>query len=422
MKTYAVFVILAIAFGFISYNANPKGYDFDIDYYSVIHRPPQSPPIQLKDLTSDCKATSQYRHDAQRTGVAPDSTRPQVEAKMIKHLKPLNVDIHTASKSTPTIDDTGVYVGSDAGWFFKYDHDGNLLWKFSVPGSKNGIHGSAALDQKKVYIGAYNGFMYALDKNNGSVVWANPVGDYIGASPLLANGSLYISAETSHPDGLLAKLDCNSGRTLWVSDWLEGHSHSSPAYDPETKRILVGANSGKFFAFEEKDGSLAWSAQLDGQNKGTPLIWQGKVYFGSWDKSYYAYDIKTGKQIWEQFMGGRIQTSLTLVPGEGIGITNTKVGQIIGIGIDLESGAILWRLKHGDRNNQYSILVTKKSKEETYLAWSRCKEYQLCVLNAKTGALLKNTQLPGSYSGVPFAFNDRVYISLDRDDGFVIFQ
>ena len=48
-------------------------------------------------------------------------------------------------------------------------------------------------------------------------IWfGNPVADYIGASPLLAGGFLYISAETSHPDGLVAKIDCNTGKTLWV--------------------------------------------------------------------------------------------------------------------------------------------------------------------------------------------------------------
>ena len=174
----------------------------------------KSEPIRLKVLDSSCRATAQYRYDEKRTGVAPEFSQPKLKLKIIKKVS-VNVGIHNASKSSPTVDDSGIYIGSDGGWFWKMNHDGKILWSFYVPGAENGIHGSPAMDDKKVYIGAYNGFLYALDKMNGDLVWANPVGDYVGASPLLAGGFLYISGETSHPDGFVAKIDCNTGEVLW---------------------------------------------------------------------------------------------------------------------------------------------------------------------------------------------------------------
>ena len=149
------------------------------------------------------------------------------------------------------------------------------------------------------------------------------------------------------------------------------------------------------------------------------MVWDGTAYFGSWDKNYHAYDLKTGNERWKQFMGGRIQTSLTLVPGKDIGVTNTKIGDIIGI--NLKDGEILWRLRHGDRNHQFSVLVTEDPKRPgEFLAWSRCKEYQLCTLDAVTGKLLNNIDLPGSFTSVPFAWKDKIYISLDKNQGLVI--
>ena len=380
----------------------------------------KAPPTQFKNLDSSCKATAQYRYNEKRTGVAPETSQPKPKLKIIKRI-PLNAGIHNASKSSPTVDDSGVYIGSDTGWFWKMNHDGEILWSFYIPGSGNGIHGSPAVDDKKVYIGAYNGFLYALDKMKGDLVWANPVADYIGASPLLAGGYLYISAETSHPDGLVAKIDCNTGQTLWVSQWLGGHSHSSPTYDENNKLILTGANSGRFYAFHEDSGKTAWKLQTHGQIKGTAMIHGSQVFFGSWSKNYQSLDVKTGKKNWHSFMVGRIQTSLTLVPGENIGITNAPMGEIIGI--NLTDGTISWRLRHGDSNNQFSVLVTRDpDRQGEYLAWSRCQKFQLCTLDAKTGKLIHNIDLSGSFTSVPFAYKKRIYISLNESGGLLILE
>jgi outer membrane protein assembly factor BamB len=406
---------------FLSYLANPNFYSFGNDYEKIVDKAYVAPPTRYKELNSSCSATTQYLYHQDRTGVAPDTARPKAQVSIIHHQRPLNIDIHSASKSTPVVDDSGMYVGSDSGWFWKMDHQGQVIWSLYLPGSDNGIHGTAVVDDKKVYIGAYNGFMYALDKTNGDLVWSVPVGHFIGASPLLANGALYIAAETSHPDGFLAKIDCNTGKSQWVSPWFGGHSHSSPSYDSQNKQLLVGANSGRFYAIDEATGRVNWQVQLTGQIKGTPMVWENKVYFSSWDKYYHAYDLNTGKQVWKQYMGGRVQTSLALVPGVNLGLTNNKVGDIAAL--NLETGEFQWRLRHGDPNSQFSILITKDPKrEDKYLAWSRCKEFQLCVLDAQTGQLIHNLQLPGSFTSVPFAYQDKVFISLDKDKGLVVLQ
>ena len=418
---YGIISLASIVIAILAFQANPDFLLYRGNYSKIISKAYQSEHAQFKTLNSSCENVAQYRYDERRQGIAPDEYQPKVKAQIVKHIFPLNVDIHGASKSSPTIDDTGVYIGSDTGWFWKMNHDGEVLWRFYVPGSLNGIHGSAAVDDKKVYIGTYNGFMYALDKENGDLVWANPVAQYVGASPLIAGGALYIAGETSHPDGIVTKLDCNTGKTIWVSEWLGGHSHSSPSFDKVTNSILVGANSGRFFVLDAETGATRWDKQLGGQIKGTPMVWDGTVYFGSWDKHYHAYYIKSGEERWSQFMGGRIQTSLSLIPEKEIGITNTKVGEIIGI--SLKDGEILWRLKHGDGNHQFSALITKDPKRENeYLAWSRCKEYQICVLDGVTGKLQNNIDLPGSFTSVPYAYKDKIYISLDKDQGMVILQ
>lgn len=423
MKNYGIaisFTVLFLSVTVLVLLGNPQFYNVNSDLNKILAVPSLSPATRFKNLDSSCTGmNTQFRYNSARTGLAPNSAQPKAKVAVLKHLQPFNVDIHGASKSSPTIDDSGVYVGSDSGQLIKMDHEGEILWSFYVPGSSNGIHGSPALDEKKVYIGAYDGIMYALDKENGELVWATPVGDYIGASPLLANGFLYIAAETAKPDGLLAKMDCNSGEVIWNSQWLGGHSHSSPTYDETNKAIVLGANSGRIYSFAEDDGHLLWKEQTHGPIKGTPMIWQNAVYFSSWDKNFHGRDLKTGNSLWESFMGGRMQTSLSLIPDYNLGITNTRMGEIVAL--NLKTGDIQWRLQHGDNDHMSSALITKTFNGK-YLVWSRCKDTQLCVLDGKTGTLLHNLELPGGYTSMPFAYGDKVYISLDSDFGFVILQ
>jgi eukaryotic-like serine/threonine-protein kinase len=44
----------------------------------------------------------------------------------------------------------------------------------------------------RVYFGALDGFLYALDRSNGELVWKLAFGAPIHATPVFASGRLYI--------------------------------------------------------------------------------------------------------------------------------------------------------------------------------------------------------------------------------------
>ena len=414
-----LFTVYSLGILYLSYQANPRFFFIGDDYYQIIVKPPKAPATLVALLNSSCQAISQFRHDPKRQG-ALLTAQPSAQAKIVEHIYPINVGIHGASKASPAIDETGIYIGSDTGFFWKMDFSGKILWSFYAANSKNGFHGTAALDNKKAYIGAYDGFMYAFDKMTGKLSWANPVGDFVGASPLLADGALYISVETGNPNGLVTKLDCNTGETLWNSQWLGGHSHSSPTFDAENDLVLTGANSGRVYAFDNQTGDTRWELQVGGPIKGTLSIHKGVTYFGAWDKMYYAVETKTGEKLWRLPVGGRIQTSLTLVPELNLGITNTPVGKLVAI--DLTSGEVQWSDEHGDKNHYFSVLVTGKKDSKGSLVWARCGESQLCVYDGKTGKKLNQLKLPGSFTGVPVAYKNRIYISLVDNHGLVVLE
>ncbi len=64
--------------------------------------------------------------------------------------------------------------------------------------------------------------------------------------------------------------------------------------------MYIGSSEGKFRALDLLSGKLQWQFDgLGGFVETRPLIYDGKVIFGSWDQHLYALDARTGKLAWK---------------------------------------------------------------------------------------------------------------------------
>jgi outer membrane protein assembly factor BamB len=268
---------------------------------------PEMPPVHGRayDDRALGQVTFQYRRSVARTGVDEAKTSaplPELGALRVEWSKPgMNIGVHDASKSSPAVDDSGVYVGTDSGWIAAFEHDGRLRWKMHVSSAERGVHATAALDERRLYIGASNGTFYALDKASGDLAWAVRLGDAIGSSAAVDGDAIYVSVETFRPlDGYVAKLERRTGRVLWRSAWLGEPSQSSPTIDRDAGLVLIGSNDGRFRALHAADGSQAWSIATRGPVKDTAALVDGHVYFTSMKGVLYAADAHSGHVEWER--------------------------------------------------------------------------------------------------------------------------
>lgn len=360
-------------------------------------------------------ATSQYRGGVERRGVY-ENEKLGLDLEVQQISDTLNVEVHAASKASPAIDDSGIYVGSDSGWFYKYGLDGQVKWKFNFTTATKGIHATAVLDQKRVYIGAYNGRFYALDKETGHPDWILELGVAIGASAVLYDNALYVSVETSHPNGYIAKINPADGKVIWVSGWLGGHPHSSPALWPEKKRLFVGCNSMRFFSLDMDTGRVIWTFNGEGQIKGTPTVIDGHVYFTSWGRKIFALNAETGEDEWETFIGGEVQSSPTYVPDADLLVAHAAGGQLTAV--KRATGEIAWTRQTGMRRSILSATVTRDQKGTGWIVWTKCSVDDFCALDPRTGKTLKSWRV-GVLTGVPVPFKGEIYLALDYPDTFV---
>ncbi|MCF7817068.1 MAG: PQQ-binding-like beta-propeller repeat protein [Kiritimatiellales bacterium] len=92
--------------------------------------------------------------------------------------------------STPAVTPNAVVYSSDNGFVYAVDREvGKLLWKFDA----GGLPGSPVIAKDKVVISS-DGTLYLLDLKDGKKLWAKEISDEI-TSPAIINGMIVVGAD-----------------------------------------------------------------------------------------------------------------------------------------------------------------------------------------------------------------------------------
>ena len=143
-------------------------------------------------------------------------------------------------------------AGGASGWKFRADaantgvyDDGGVRpsnvqkWSYTTGGI---VYSSPAISNGMVYVGSYDGNVYALNAADGTKVWSYVTGG-TASSPAVANGLVYIGGT----DGYIYALNAADGTKLW-SYWI-GYGNagfSSPAVDNGV--VYVGSFDNNVYA------------------------------------------------------------------------------------------------------------------------------------------------------------------------------
>ncbi|XGC81984.1 PQQ-binding-like beta-propeller repeat protein [Bdellovibrio bacteriovorus] len=369
-------------------------------------------------LAQPSEASSMYRGNSNRWGRADIPEKDLFSAFALKwQVKDLNNGIHRASKSSPAVDNDGFYIADDTGFLRAYDWQGNLKWQFYSGVSSRGFHSTPLTDKDSIYFGDYAGYMYCLNKHDGSTRWVTKAGMTIGSSPLLHNGVLYVGVELNGPDGFLLALDAKNGNWLWNSAFIGNHPHSSPALDSASDLLFMGSNTGMLQAFNLKDGKEHWSFASKDDIKCSPLVMNDSVYFSSWDGFIYSLNTKKGTLNWKTALdGGSMSCPSISRDGKTIAITGAKQNFVL----ESESGKIRWvsGIENIPNRAQSSPLILSYEKEETVVFL--CDQQGLCFYDLQSGDLKQVIKLTGGFSSSPVYYNGHLFLATSGADGLLV--
>ena len=263
-----------------------------------------------------------------------------------------------------------LYIGSAEGELVALDRSsGKRLWIFELRGedeSERAIYGTPAVDDGTVYVGGYDGFLYALSLV-GELKWQERVGGLFEdeVSPIV-------------------------GSPVVVGDL-----------------VLVGSSDGSLYAFDAVEGSVEWTFETDGKVWSTPAVLDGVAYFGSLDHYVYAVRLDDVSEVWRFKTKGAVAATPAVADGR------VYVGSFDGTfyALDANTGDVIWRFDGASNWFWGQALVVGD------IVYVPSMDGNLYALDADTGGRLWTVETEGPIVGAPAVVFDM--IAVPSDDGRV---
>jgi outer membrane protein assembly factor BamB len=206
-------------------------------------------------------------------------------------------------RSSPAFGDGTVYAGSADGSVYAIDAvSGKQRWRFDTEGrglvsrefgfDRRTVQSSPALDAGTLYVGARDGFLYAIDRASGALRWRyDHKVSWINASPALAGGLVYAGSSDGHFE---QAVDAATGVERWRTPtqlvvW------GSAAVVGQT--LYVGEANGTFYALDAGTGAARWQWRAGGRIYGSAALADSTIYIGADDGTLNALVTRAGPAL-----------------------------------------------------------------------------------------------------------------------------
>jgi outer membrane protein assembly factor BamB len=363
---------------------------------------------------SDFSATifTQFRGGPAHNGVSPTGVSPNHKYQLRWKSEPMAIGHYLASKSSPSVDDDNVYVGMDDGVLRALNRrTGELVWSVATHSfyteqerdgdTHFGIHGTPAVDDRYVYIGDYDGYLYAIDKQDGTLVWERKLGDSIGASPTIYEGYIYMAVEYATMDGRIFVVNAENGETRWKSPLLGAHAHSSVTIDRDNRLMFVGANNGKLYCFAMDTGTQRWVFAAEGAIKSTAAVADGAVFVTAFDMQLHAVSVDDGSALFTVQMDDVSLSSPAVFENSVVfGSHDSRL-----VSVDDSTGEIQWTF---DTDAPILSSATIIADDGSIVFGSR--DRHLYILYSD-GRLFQKIEVASGISSVPAVVDNEIYLS-----------
>ena len=182
------------------------------------------------------------------------------------------------SQNTQIIASHGLlYISTAKGLYALNAENGRLVWRFDT---ELPLGNSPTVYENVVYVGGYDRKLHALDAQTGSHLWSFD-GAQAGydTNPLIVDGRVFIGNRDGYMYAVGAHGSEHQGCLLWKFK-TNGAIHLSAAY--KDGKIFFASNDNFAYGLSSDNGELVWKSNKlpgDGYHSFWPVIYGDKVIF-----------------------------------------------------------------------------------------------------------------------------------------------
>ena len=329
-----------------------------------------------------------------------------------------------------TITPGGIVTASSA-------ENDDLIWTLDIDPSEDetqlSVSGGIALGQRDgqdiIYVHAAKNTLFALNADNGKILWSQDFGVFLSGGPTVDSDILVIVDS----EGRLYALSTFDGQIVWSRvgslDDTQIAGASSPAINGD--EIIHAGGDGEFLALSRTQGGFQWGENLSPIELRTALdsivdinahpVHDGGFVFVITNGGFmYAFNAVTGRIVWEQSIQG---IEMPWVAGQTIYVT-TIDGRIVAL--RKTDGAIRWVTEMPGAYDPNRPVVEDQITYTSAVVVSgkvvlASSEGKLFILDAETGRIETNLSTNGSVTTAPIVANNTVYL-INRSGNLLAFR
>lgn len=276
--------------------------------------------------------------------------------------------------------------------------EGTRTWTFTPDGRPGG---APAVSGERVYFGANDETVYAVDAEDGTQQWRSGTSGF-AHQVTVADGVVYVGTSYQHETTTVHAFDASSGAELWTFDG-KGGANAAPAVAGDTVFVhsadgsAHGYASDTLHALDAADGSVAWSHRTAGGGRAAPVISEGTVVVADEEGTVYAFAEDSGSERWRVQTGAAIGT--TPVVANGAVFASASDSNVVAL--EASTGDQMWRTATG------AATVGLATDSDTVYVGSR--DSRVYGLAADSGERRWQFELGGAAQH-PIVVDDRVYV------------
>lgn len=153
------------------------------------------------------------------------------------------------------------------------------------------LQGPSAVDDANVYVGGWDGVLYAVNRATMKPRWKFQTGGAIIGRPDVDAAAVYFGST----DENIYAVRKDTGKVIWKAKTggpIQAHARVSG------DTVYAASGDHNLYALDAKTGKVRWAYKMGLHAQARPIVANGMVYLGAWDGKFHAVDARTGKARW----------------------------------------------------------------------------------------------------------------------------